>query len=304
MTISADFGMPGEELGPPWLDDAEVRHFREVPAWGWPLSLRSLPELPVSELNGAGFAWACEGSTGAGVRICLLDSGVDSAHPAVPAVEGQWQVSCIDGQVRVVPAEHSDPSGHGTACASLIGSVAPDVSLSSVRVLSGGNAGSGQTLIAALRWAIDEGFALIHLSLATNKPYLFDALRMEIERSYRRRCVMVASASNLPVASMPWRSPLTVSVASHDQPETGLVLANPRPPVDFFAPGVDVVVAAPGGGSVRTTGNSFAAPYVTGLAALTLAKRPWLTPFQLKAALFAMAANVSPHDTAQLRGLQ
>jgi subtilisin family serine protease len=62
--------------------------------------------------------------------------------------------------------------------------------------------------------------------------------------------------------------------------------------VEFFAPGQNVEVAWPGGGTIRTTGNSFATPLVTGLSARILSKHPQMTIFQLKNALYLLAANV------------
>ena len=68
---------------------------------------------------------------------------------------------------------------------------------------------------------------------------------------------------------------------------------NPRPPVEFGARGIDVDVAWADGGSLVASGNSFAAPHVSGLAALLLAKHPGLTPFQVKAVLQAVSDNVA-----------
>jgi len=71
---------------------------------------------------------------------------------------------------------------------------------------------------------------------------------------------------------------------------------NPSPPVEFFAHGVDVEVAWLGGATMRTSGNSFATPHMTGICALVMAKHPDLTPFQLKSVLHATAANVGAPD--------
>jgi subtilisin family serine protease len=61
--------------------------------------------------------------------------------------------------------------------------------------------------------------------------------------------------------------------------------------VEFFARGIDVEVAWPGGRTIRATGNSFAAPHLAGLCALALAKHPGLTPPQLKSLLYLTASN-------------
>jgi len=69
---------------------------------------------------------------------------------------------------------------------------------------------------------------------------------------------------------------------------------NARPPVEFGARGIDVDVAWAEGGSITATGNSFAAPHVTGMVALMLGKHPWLTPLQVKAVLQAASVNTRP----------
>ena len=103
--------------------------------------------------------------------------------------------------------------------------------------------------------------------------------------------MLVASAHNMPVESYPWRFSSVISVGSHERPDPLTWYANPSPPVEFFAPGVDLEVAWPGGGTLRCTGNSFAAPHIAGISTLLLAKHPGLTPAQLKSVLYLTASN-------------
>jgi subtilisin family serine protease len=105
--------------------------------------------------------------------------------------------------------------------------------------------------------------------------------------------VLVASAHNMPVESFPWRFSSVISVGSHESQDPMTFYFNPEPPVEFFARGLEVDVAWLGGSTLRTTGNSFATPHVTGLCALVLSKHPELTPFQLKSVLSLTANNVA-----------
>lgn len=83
-----------------------------------------------------------------------------------------------------------------------------------------------------------------------------------------------------------------VSVGSHEETDPLSFFYNPSPPVEFYARGLEVEIAWPGGGTVTATGNSFATPHLAAIAALILAKHPTLTPFQAKSVLHGTANNV------------
>ena len=279
---------------PPLWRRERREHFPGVPAWGAPTSTRRPEPFEVSAIDSVTPEWAWGGADGAGVRVCVLDSGIDADHPRVGGVERSVEVrSGADGELVVADTEPGDTAGHGTACASLIRSVAPAASLSSVRVLTNGRHGSGAALLAGLAWAVDEGYDVINMSLSTTKPQFGAALRELADRAYFRRCVIVASAHNMPVLSFPWLFASVISVASHDEPDPMAFYYNPSPPVEFYARGVRVRTAWPGGGEMTTTGNSFAAPHISGICALVLSKHPMLTPFQLKSVLYLTARNVA-----------
>lgn len=72
--------------------------------------------------------------------------------------------------------------------------------------------------------------------------------------------------------------------------------------MEFGAPGIDVRIAWQNGGWITATGNSFAAPHLTGVTARILGKHPDLTLFQLKAVLRAPAANVAHEAPAKQTG--
>jgi len=158
---------------------------------------------------------------------------------------------------------------------------------------------SGMTLvellisIAILGLIIGPLVIAMYMSLSTAKAEFCDVLRDLADAAYFRRCVIVASAHNMPVRSYPWPFASVISVASHDGPDPMTYYYNPSPPVEFYARGVRVRVAWPGGREILSTGNSFATPHITGISALILSKHRWLTPFQLKSVLFLAAENVA-----------
>jgi subtilisin family serine protease len=96
----------------------------------------------------------------------------------------------------------------------------------------------------------------------------------------------------MPVESYPWRFSSVISVGSHAEQDAFTFYYNPVPPVEFYARGLDVEVAWPGGSTLRCSGNSFAAPHIAAIAALILAKHRELTPFQLKSVLYLTSSNL------------
>jgi subtilisin len=240
--------------------------------------------------------WALGGSTGRGVRVCVVDSGIEAGHPRVGEVSESVAVSIVDDEVLIEPDTLGDLCGHGTACAGIIRELAPECELHSVRVLGEGFVGSGPVLVEGLRWAIEQGFDVINMSLSTTKRRFVEALHELADAAYFRRSLVVASAHNMPVASYPWRFSSVISVASHDLEDPLAYYRNPDPPVEFFARGVDVRVAWNGGVTMRSTGNSFATPHITGICALIRAKHPHLNPAEVKTLLGLTAANAGMPD--------
>jgi subtilisin len=267
-----------------------------LPAWSLAAERVAAVELPGVWPDGLTRDWAWGGSTGAGVRVCILDSGVESGHPRVGEIQSAVSVAVDDeGRPVVAEDEESDLCGHGTACAGIVRALAPDCEIHSVRVLGAGFSGSGPVLLAGLEHAVRAGFDVINMSLSTTKAAFAGVLRELADDAYFRRTMVVASAHNLPVESYPWRFSSVLSVASHGDADPLAFYANPEPPVELYARGVDVDAAWLGGATMRVTGNSFATPHVSAICALVLAKHPRLTPFQLKTVLLTTASNVQAY---------
>lgn len=248
--------------------------------------------ITIGEAAWATPEWAWGDATGAGVSVCVVDGGVEPGHPLVGDVVSSHAVVTTNGTAEVVEVEPADAFGHGTACASIVRSVAPGCDIHSVRVLGDNGAGTGKALLAGLSWAVEQGFDVINLSLSTARPQFNQVLRELADEAYFRRTVIVASAHNAQIESFPWRFSSVVSVGSHTQADSGLVLYNPDPPVEFFARGQAVPVAGLRGSTTRNTGNSFATPHVSGRCALIRSRHPTLTVFELKTVLYLTAANV------------
>ena len=239
--------------------------------------------------------WAFEGATGRGVTVAIIDSGVEAEHPALAGrVRERVVVELEQGEPVVVADEMGDLFGHGTACGGLIVDLAPEVELVSVRVLGADLKGRGAAFLGGLEWAIHHGVDIINLSLSSKSEALFADFHDVVDRAYFAGVTLVSAANNAPGASYPSLFSSVVSVAAHEEPDPWCWYYNPRPPVEFGAWGVDVPIAWRDGGSTVATGNSFAAPHITALAALLRSKHPGLTPFEVKAVLAATADLSAP----------
>jgi subtilisin family serine protease len=211
----------------------------------------------------------------------------------VGELESAVVISAADDDEIVVEEDtDGDVSGHGTACAGIVRRLAPEASISSVRVLGANFKGSGTVLLGGLRYAVDQGFDVINMSLSTTKKPFASVLHELADSAYFRRTVLVASAHNMPVESYPWRFSSVISVGSHEEADALAYFYNPNPPVEFFGRGVNVEVPWLGGRTLTVSGNSFATPHMSSICALILSKHPELTPFQLKSVLYLTATNV------------
>jgi subtilisin family serine protease len=270
-------GDPHEEELPAWsLPAAEVERVRLDARWPHPLTRE----------------WAWGDGAGRGVRVCIVDSGIETDHPAVGDVQRSVSAAATEDGVVVEDDDAGDLSGHGTACAGIVRSLAPECELVSVRVLGPRIRGSGAVLLAGLEWAVEQGFEVINLSLSTRRADYLADLHHLADRAYFRRSMIVASAHNMLVESFPWRFASVLSVASHEERDPLCFYYNPEPPVEFFARGLDVDIAWSGGQRIVATGNSFATPHIAGICARILGEHPGLTPFQLKSVLYLIADNV------------
>jgi subtilisin family serine protease len=253
---------------------------------------------PIRPIDDITREWAWGGSTAKGVKVAVIDSGIDAAHPAVAGpINGYVAISEGPDGLIYDTTPHGDACGHGTACAGIIRSMAHDCDLYSVKVLGAGLMGSGIVFAAGLRWAIENGMQVCNLSLGTTRKDFFGTLHELADLAYFRNVILVTAANNMPVASFPSVYASVISVASHDVQDPYLFYYNPRPPVEFAARGIDVRVASLNGGWITATGNSFAAPHITGIVARILGKHSGLTPFHVKGILRALAANLS-HETS------
>jgi subtilisin family serine protease len=262
-----------------------------LPAWSAPFAADHRPDLrrqaPLGSLERG---WAFGDGRGEGIRVAIVDSGVEGDHPGVGAALVRSVRVELDGEdAIIVDDEPVDVVGHGTACASIVHDLAPAAEIVSVRVLGPDNRGKGAAFAAGLEWAIEHGASVINLSLSSRSEALYGVFHDLADRAYFAGVLLVCAANNVAVASYPSLFAAVVSVAAHDVRDPAVWFYNPRPPVEFGAYGLDVDVAWKGGGRIVATGNSFAAPHIAGYAARIRATHRDATPFEVKTILAATA---------------
>ncbi len=270
-----------------------------LPAWSGDFAADRLSDVYALPLPDPVREWAIGGATGKGVRVAVIDSGVDKDHQRVGGLAGSVAVEADEASpsgVRIIDGDHQDSVGHGTACAAIIRSLAPEAEIYSVRVLGPNLRARGSLFHAGIQWAVDNDMNVVNMSLSSSSPQLFAAFHEIADKAYFRNTMLVCAANNRPGPTYPSEYASVISVAAREGTDPFAIAYNPKPPVEFGARGIDLEVAWSDGTSIIASGNSFATPHISGLVALLLSKHPEMTPFQVKAALQALADNAAPKN--------
>lgn len=230
-------------------------------------------------------------ATGHGVRIAILDSGVDVCHPALSGLTLRDDVTFErDGSFLKVGQGGGDVMGHGTAIAWIIRSLAPEAEIGSFRVLDGDLRGRTTIIWEAARLAIQRGYHILNCSFGSPGEARFVMPYKEwTDEAYLRRTHVVAACSNEDANLREWPGwfPTVLTVNLADMPE-GTWAHRPGSMVEFLAHGHQVRVPWQGGWKV-VTGSSFAAPQITGWLARLLSLRPDLSVEAAKEMMRQMA---------------
>ncbi|TDO31947.1 type VII secretion-associated serine protease mycosin [Paractinoplanes brasiliensis] len=244
-------------------------------------------------------------ATGAGVRVAVIDSGVDATHPQLRGHVAQG-TDLLHGE----RSGRQDCNGHGTAVASIIGAtpaagtgfqgLAPDAVIVPVRIseqqeIDGqavGDRGTPAQFADAIDWAVEQGDAdVINLSLVMTDDN--DAVRRAVRRAVAGGVVVVAAAGNKAEEGNPDPYPAiydgVIGVGAIDANGVRAPFSQRGEYVDIVAMGAPVTAAALISGHTSVQGTSFSAPFVAATAALLRQRFPNITPAGVERRLTATA---------------
>lgn len=219
------------------------------------------------------------GNRGAGVKVAIIDSGIDYTHPDLDAnyVSGYDFVNDDDDPM--------DDAGHGTHVAGTVAAedngegvvgVAPAASLYALKVLDASGSGDYSDVIAALQWVVDHGLQVTNNSYGSSgDPGTL--VKEAFDNAYAAGVLSVCAAGNSgnppgrgDNVIYPARYESCIAVAATDQSDKRARWSSTGLDVELSAPGVNINSTLPGGGYGGMSGTSMASPHVAGTAALVI----------------------------------
>lgn len=253
-------------------------------------------------------------STGKGVKVAVIDSGVNADHEDLEGVvSGSKDFSGLDEDGRT-PIGGKTTIHHGTAVAGVIAGqgtgvgptgVAPDATILSGSMWLGPDRPkeSGSTreqADKAIRWAVDSGAEVINMSLGWDDPAWPESWDDAFAYAYKKDVVIVACVGNASQGATQAWSPSTVPgvIGVGGLDKQGRVLEDSTAPgtaVDLMGPAEDIPIPYYSGGYAEGQGCSFASPVVSGVAALIRSENPDLSADEVRAKLEDSAKPVSGH---------
>ena len=237
-----------------------------------------------------------EAGTGEGVKVAVIDSGVDVTHPSLvelglTALADDIAIEDDGVALKVTEGGNLDVFGHGTAVSWMVRKMAPQVKVGSIRVL-GTNCGARDVGICeGVRQAIDRGYHILNCSFGSKSMQRLPVYKEWIDEAYLKGIHIVAACNNDNYDTTEWpghfSSVITVNMA-RSKDETAFYY-KPGQLVEFASRGVNVRLPWKDGAVLEKSGSSFAAPRVAGLLARILSVYPDLSPLEAKGALQRLA---------------
>ncbi|HXO68324.1 MAG TPA: S8 family serine peptidase, partial [Bradyrhizobium sp.] len=266
---------------------------KSVPAEGDPAQY-ALAKLRLPEAHAL--------SRGANVTVAVIDSGIDVTHPEL--------ADAIAESFDALGAREG-PHVHGTGIAGaivsharLMGS-APKARILAIRAFGAAANGAESTsfvILKSLDFAASHGAQVVNMSFAGPKDPLVER---GIAAAATKGMVLVAASGNAGPKSPPLypaANPNVIAVSATDAHDRLFPASNRGGHIAVTAPGVDIFLPAPGGKYQMTSGTSFSAAYISGLAALMMERNPQLKADEVRAILTRTARDLGAPGRDDLFG--
>ncbi|KPB03395.1 S8 family peptidase [Bacillus sp. CHD6a] len=237
--------------------------------------------------------------TGSGVKVAVLDTGIDASHEDLRVTGG---ASFVSGE----PDALTDGNGHGTHVAGTIAAlnnnvgvlgVSYDVNLYAVKVLGADGSGTLAGIAQGIEWAIDNDMDVINMSLGGSTGST--TLKQASDNAYNSGIVVVAAAGNsgsflglVNTIGYPAKYDSVIAVGAVDSNNNRASFSSVGNQLEVMAPGVSINSTLPGNKYGELNGTSMASPHVAGAAALLLAQNPNLTNVEVRERLRDTATNL------------
>lgn len=256
-------------------------------------------------------AEALRAGTGRGIKIAVLDTGIELSHPALGrrrlVDDIAFEISSA-GTVHRIPGMGIDESGHGTAVAGAILAAAPEAQIGSFRVLDRNFSGKFAVIREAATLAIESGYHILNCSFgARAEDRTIGHFKPWVDLAYRRGAHVVSACNNQSFRDAEWPGnfPTVVAVNMARTDSQSLHLrwdesANFQTGhlVEFAARGIEVDVAWNKGSRAIRSGSSYAAAHASGILARLLSVHPALKPMVALSLLQEVALDWTPAHAA------
>jgi subtilisin family serine protease len=230
--------------------------------------------------------------TGRGIKVAVIDSGVETSHPMLNGLKLIDDIAIADDGVKLeIENGDGDVFGHGTAVSAIIRELAPEAQIGSIRVLGRNNASRTAVIQLGAQEALERGYNILNCSFGCAVESQVLKYKLWVDEAYLRGVHVVAACNNEDFRMPEWpaffSSVVAVNMARAESDSMFYYLRGTM--VEFAAKGIDVMVPWLGGAEKKVTGSSFAAPRLSALLARLLSVYPDLSPIQAKSILHSIA---------------